>query len=281
MRVAVTGSTGRLGRALVEALEDAPFTGPMGPIAWSRPDLDLDTLTTKRVRALIDRDRPELVIHAAAWTDVDGCAREPDLAARRNGIAAGIVAEACAAAKVDVALVSTNEVFDGERTDGRGYAPLDKVNPINPYGASKLSGEILAEEAAGSRLAIIRTSWLHGPPGNDFPEKIARAALRAKEAGTPLKAVFDEIGTPTWTPGPRRRDRRADRRGRADRRHRRQGRDPPPGQRRRRVARRLGARGAPGDRHRGPRRGRPGQHLAAREPPAAVGRAGADADADR
>ena len=89
---------GRLGRALVEALEDAPFTGPMGPIAWSRKDLDLDTLTTKRVRALIDRDRPEIVIHAAAWTDVDGCAREPDLAARRNGTAAGIVAEACAAA---------------------------------------------------------------------------------------------------------------------------------------------------------------------------------------
>ncbi len=200
MRVAVTGASGRLGRALVEALEDAPFTGPMGPIAWSRADLDLDTLTTKRIRALIDRDHPELVIHAAAWTDVDGCAREPDLASRRNGTAAGIVAEACAAAKVDVALVSTNEVFDGERTDGRGYAPLDKVNPINPYGASKLSGEILAEEAAASRLAIVRTSWLHGPPGNDFPEKIARAALRAKEAGTPLKAVFDEIGTPTWTP---------------------------------------------------------------------------------
>ena len=52
----------------------------------------------------------------------------------------------------------------------------------------------------GRRLAIVRTSWLHGPPGNDFPEKIARAALRAREAGTPLKAVFDEIGCPTWTP---------------------------------------------------------------------------------
>lgn len=200
MRVAVTGASGRLGRALVEALEDAPFTGPLGPIAWSRPELDLDTLTAKRVRALIDRDRPELVIHAAAWTDVDGCAREPDLAARRNGTAAGLVAEACAAAGVDVALVSTNEVFDGERVDGRGYAPADKVNPINPYGASKLSGEILAEQAAGPRLAILRTTWLHGPPGNDFPEKIARAALRAREAGQPLKAVFDEVGCPTWTP---------------------------------------------------------------------------------
>ena len=78
MRVAVTGASGRLGRALVEALEEAPFTGPMGPIPWSRPELDLDTLTVSTVRALIDRDRPELVIHAAAWTDVDGCARDPD-----------------------------------------------------------------------------------------------------------------------------------------------------------------------------------------------------------
>jgi dTDP-4-dehydrorhamnose reductase len=200
VRVAVTGATGRLGRALVEALEDAPFTGPMGPIAWSRPDVDLDTLTTASVRALIDRDRPELVVHAAAWTDVDGCARDPALADRRNGDAAGAVADACAMAGIDVALISTNEVFDGARTDSRGYAPSDATNPINPYGASKLRGERLATEAAGPRLAIVRTSWLHGPPGNDFPEKIARAALRAREAGQPLKAVADEVGGPTWTP---------------------------------------------------------------------------------
>jgi hypothetical protein len=75
MRVAVTGAHGRLGRALIEALEQAPFTGTRGPIAWSRPELDLDTLTAQSAAALIDRDRPEVVIHAAAWTDVDGCAR--------------------------------------------------------------------------------------------------------------------------------------------------------------------------------------------------------------
>jgi dTDP-4-dehydrorhamnose reductase len=202
MRVAVTGARGRLGRALIEALENAPFTGTRGPIPWSRPDLDLDTLTIESVAALIERDRPEIVIHAAAWTDVDGCAREPDLALRRNADATGYLARACADRGIQLALVSTNEVFDGERRDGRGYRPDDPRRAINAYGLSKLGAEALMEDAAsqGAAVAIARTSWLHGPPGNDFPEKIARAALRARDAGQALRVVGDEIGTPTYTP---------------------------------------------------------------------------------
>ncbi len=205
MRVAVTGAGGRLGRALIGALEEAPFTGPKGPIGWRRPELDLDTVTVDSVIALIERDRPELVIHAAAWTDVDGCAKDPVLAMRRNGEASGRIAEACAGHGVHLALVSTNEVFDGARTDGRGYRPDDEPNPINPYGAAKAEAErlaIAAFAAAGApgRLAIIRTSWLHGPPGNDFPARIAAAALRAKAAREPLKVVGDEIGCPTYAP---------------------------------------------------------------------------------
>ena len=78
MRVAVTGAAGRLGSALVAALGDAPFTGPAGPIAWTRAEFDLDA--PESIGRLLDRDRPEVVIHAAAWTDVDGCARDPELA---------------------------------------------------------------------------------------------------------------------------------------------------------------------------------------------------------
>ena len=74
MRVAVTGAGGRLGRALIDALADAPFTGPAGPIAWGRDAFDLDAPDAVEVR--LDRDRPEVVVHAAAWTDVDGCALE-------------------------------------------------------------------------------------------------------------------------------------------------------------------------------------------------------------
>jgi dTDP-4-dehydrorhamnose reductase len=199
VRVAVTGATGRLGSALVRALEAAPFTGPRGPIAWTRRELDLDTLTADSVGSLIRRDRPELVIHGAAWTDVDGCAREPALAMRRNGEATGAIARACAEGGTALAIVSTNEVFDGTRTDGRGYRPHDATQPINAYGASKLDGEqrVAAIADPAWARAIVRTSWLHGPPGNDFPAKILAAALRARDAAEPLRAVADEVGSPT------------------------------------------------------------------------------------
>ena len=202
MRVAVTGAGGRLGRALIAALEEAPFTGPFGPIAWGRAEFDLDA--PEGIDGLIERHRPEAVIHAAAWTDVDGCARDPELALARNGIATGRLAAACAAHGVDLIVVSTNEVFDGRRSDGRGYGPHDATAPLNPYGASKLVGERAAADAferAGSSAALgmVRTAWLFGPPGNDFPAKILVAAERSRDGGEPLRVVADEMGSPTYT----------------------------------------------------------------------------------
>lgn len=206
MRVAVTGSTGRLGLALVHALEEAPFTGPQGPIAWTRADLDLDA--PGHVAVALDRDRPEVVVHTAAWTDVDGCARDPETALQRNGEATGVLARACAERGIDLVVVSTNEVFDGTRTDGAGYAPDDEPAPPNPYGASKLAGERAATAAyaevrpAEPRrrgvLGIARTAWLFGPPGADFPRKILGAADRAAAASEPVRVVGDEWGTPTY-----------------------------------------------------------------------------------
>jgi dTDP-4-dehydrorhamnose reductase len=199
MRVAVTGSTGRLGSALVLALADAPFTGPAGPVAWTRADFDLDA--PANVEPSLDRDRPEVVVHTAAWTDVDGCAREPDLAMRRNGVATGILAIACAERGIDLLVVSTNEVFDGARTDGRPYGPDDDIEPANPYGASKAAGEGVARAAYLNRrgtVGIARTAWLYGPPGPDFPRKIVDAARRAGTAGEPLPVVGDEWGTPSY-----------------------------------------------------------------------------------
>ena len=241
MRVAITGAGGRLGRALVAAFAEAPFTGIAGPLAWDRSVFDLDDPAA--AGRLIAQDRPEVVIHAAAWTDVDACARQPELALRRNGTAVGELARACVAAGVDLVTISTNEVFDGTRTDGQGYRPDDRPNPPNPYGASKLAGELAAREAFGApgegpgddtdsasgtgsasgmslasggpasgalarngsasgtgpALAIVRTAWLYGPPGNDFPAKILAAAERARAAGEPLRVVSDEFGSPTST----------------------------------------------------------------------------------
>ena len=203
MRVAVSGADGRLGTALLDAFGGAWYV-PAGPIAWRRPDFDLDA--PERVAALLDRDRPEAVIHAAAWTDVDACAREPGLALARNGAATGVLARACAERGIDLVVVSTNEVFDGRRTDGCGYRPDDPPDPLNPYGASKLEGERQAVAAyepstsatTGARVTVVRTAWLFGPGRPDYPVKILAAAQRAGAAGEPLRAVSDEIGSPTY-----------------------------------------------------------------------------------
>ncbi len=189
-RVAVTGVGGRLGSALLGVLP--------GALPWRRPDYDLDDADSPP--RLLDRDAPDVVVHTAAWTDVDGCARDPELAQRRNGDAVAALARACASRGVGLVLVSTNEVFDGDRTDGQGYREDDPVHPRNPHGVSKLAGEMAAREAFGDGpgLWIARTAWLYGPPGNDFPNKIIAAADRLAP-GDPLPVVSDEWGSPTFT----------------------------------------------------------------------------------
>jgi len=232
VKVAVTGAGGRLGRALVAALEDAPWAGPFGPLAWRRPDYDLDD--PDAAARVLDRDRPEVVVHAAAWTDVDGCALDPVLAMRRNADAVAELAGACAARGVDLVLVSTNEVFRGDADApyaggaAAPYAPGDPTGPANPYGASKLAGEEAARAAFaavggigaearggpvapdgepdalsggrvdGPQLAIARTAWLFGSPGSDFPSRILAAADRALAEGGTLRLVADEVGQPTF-----------------------------------------------------------------------------------
>lgn len=196
--IAVTGPSGRLGRALVARLEqrDRPLH------AWGRADFDLDRPRT--LERLVRIHRPSLVIHTAAWTDVDGAAREPELARRRNGVTPGALARACRREGAALLFVSTNEVFDGTRGDGQGYAESDEPRPANAYGASKLEGERLAAAAFGAAdprvpapdLWIVRTAWLFGPGAPDFPSKILGAADRL-EPGASLRVVDDEIGSPT------------------------------------------------------------------------------------
>ncbi|MGC8634136.1 MAG: SDR family oxidoreductase [Candidatus Limnocylindrales bacterium] len=271
MRIAITGTGGRLGSALVAAfMREAPIAPAVSVESWARPSLDLDRPET--LTAVVRERRPDLVIHAAAWTDVDGCAAEPDLAMRRNGEATAALAAACNELGADLLYVSTNEVFDGRRTDGRPYAEDDRPSPPNAYGRSKWAGEkaVLAGigpvaagrgtaslavvgpgtaggtgEQAGAATAygapamgraadhggtsvadrggvagrggtpaadrggtpaadrgeprrwVVRTSWLYGPPGADFPARIIAAAARTAARGAILRLVADEFGCPT------------------------------------------------------------------------------------
>ncbi len=277
MRVAVTGSTGRLGSALVSALGEAPFTGPRGPLAWTRPDLDLDA--PDGVAEALDRDKPEVVVHAAAWTDVDGCAREPDLAQRRNGDATGVLAAACAARGVELLIVSTNEVFAGDREDRAGYAPTDPTAPPNAYGRSKLAGERAATEAFEAR-------------GPDRPSRHRQDRLAVRAAGARLPAqdprrrwegagrreAAARRGRRVGYAHVRRRCRRRDRRAARRRRARR---CPPPRERRGRHASDVGG-GRPGS-ARGGRGGGvgPGDHVGARVRATPLGRAGRHAPSGR
>lgn len=190
MRVAITGAAGQLGRQLVRAFEAS------GNQVRGLSHADFDITSASDAEDLRSW-RPEIVVNSAAWTDVDGCAGDPERAMRVNGEAAGQVAALAADCGALVVQISTNEVFDG--TQEHAYHEGDDPNPINAYGRSKLAGE-RAVAAINPRHLIVRTAWLFGPGGTNFVTKILAAAQRAADGGQPLRVVADEIGNPTWTP---------------------------------------------------------------------------------
>lgn len=186
-RVAITGAGGQLGVELVRAFAAAGDE----VLALARPDFDITrTGDLERLTAW----RPEVVVNSAAWTDVDACARDPERAMWINGEAAGAVARAAASAVALIVQISTNEVFDG--TAERPYGEDDPPNPVNAYGASKRAGERAVVEA-NPRHLVVRTAWLYGPDGRNFPAKIRAVAERMLAEGRPLRVVDDEWGNPT------------------------------------------------------------------------------------
>ena len=186
----MTGASGQLGRQLVRN-----FSGRRHEVhPLTRADGDLtDPAVGERIVDLA----PDVVVNSAAWTDVDGCARDPERARLVNAEGAGRIAAAAAACGARVVHISTNEVFDGSAR--APYRSTDEPNPINAYGRSKLEGERAVAAATPDHL-IVRTAWLFGPGGTNFVTKILAAAHRTVLAGARLRVVHDEIGNPTWTP---------------------------------------------------------------------------------
>ena len=184
MRVLITGGQGQLGRALQAALAGHELSAP--------GHAELDVTDSGQAQEALRTYRPEVVIHVAAWTDTAGCEADPARALQVNGEGTRIVAEACARSGAMMLYVSTNEVFDGEKTES--YNEEDEPNPINAYGRSKLEGERYVQSLL-ERYYVVRTSWLYGPGRVSFPEKIVQAA---REKGR-LRLVTDEVASPTWT----------------------------------------------------------------------------------
>lgn len=185
MRLFVTGCKGQLGRALTAALGDGELAGCDLP--------EVDITQPQAIAAAIAQFSPDVVIHAAAWTDVDGCARDPEKAFHSNALGTQNVALACDACGAAMLYVSTNEVFDG--TTSEPYREWDALHPANPYGRSKAAGEWYVRHLL-TRFYIARTAWLYAPGGRNFPHRILELA---DEQGA-LRVTTDEVGNPTYAP---------------------------------------------------------------------------------
>jgi dTDP-4-dehydrorhamnose reductase len=185
MRIYITGNKGQLGRALERALADHTLFG------GDLPEVDITELAS--IRSSIGHTQPDVVIHSAAMTNVDGAARDPDLAYRINALGTRNVAIACQDVDCPLLAIGTNEVFDG--SGNRPYLEFDPANPINPYAKSKHAGETFVRDLL-TRFYIVRTAWLFGYGGSNFVTKIIS---RAKENGA-LRVVADEVSSPTFAP---------------------------------------------------------------------------------
>jgi dTDP-4-dehydrorhamnose reductase len=184
VRIVITGASGQLGRALAATLADKHDLTLLGHghIELSDP----------QVADQIAATGADMVIHPAAYTNVDGCAREPERAYRINALGTKYVALACRRLGAPLVYISTNEVFAGDAD--RPYLEYDPAAPINAYGRSKWAGEQAVRELLRD-FYIVRVAWLYGGERN-FVRTVLRLAAGPPEGG--LRMVDDEVGSPTY-----------------------------------------------------------------------------------
>jgi len=185
LRVLITGSSGQLGKAVVEVFFKSGVD--VYPIPHSR----LDITNRQRVEEIIRAYLPEIIINCSAFTDVDLCEKERDRAYMVNALGPKNLAILSERYNIHIIHISTDYVFDGEKDSP--YNEFDIPNPINIYGKSKLEGEYFVERFS-KRYTIVRTSWLYGD-GNNFVRKIVE---RAKKENI-VRVVDDQFGSPTYT----------------------------------------------------------------------------------
>jgi dTDP-4-dehydrorhamnose reductase len=182
-RILLLGKDGQVGWELARAL---PALGELQAYGRQQADLaDLDGL-----RALVQRARPDVIVNAAAYTEVDRAETEPELAMAVNGAAPGLLAEEARQMEALLLHLSTDYVFDGKAR--QPYRETDPPNPISVYGRSKLAGE-QAVQSPGARALILRTSWIYSLRRESFvPDAGRRGGPR------PVQPGAAGSGTPSW-----------------------------------------------------------------------------------
>ena len=186
MKILITGSNGMLGHDLIEVLKDDNEL-----ILTTSKTLDITD--REHVVEFISENKPDIVINSAAYTDVDGCEENQDLAYSVNGDGVKNLALACKKADSTLVHISTDYIFNGKNT--RPWVEDDEIGPISVYGKSKLKGE-QAILGILDKFFIIRTAWLYGINGKNFPKTMLELAKNHSE----ITVVYDEVGTPTYTP---------------------------------------------------------------------------------
>jgi len=184
MRILLLGKHGQLGWELCRTL---PTLGPVA--AYEYPQINLNVPAS--IRATIREVKPEVIVNAAAYTDVDRAEAESDIAMAINGWAPGILAQEARQLGALLIHYSTDYVFDGNQDEP--YVEDDEPKPVNVYGHTKLAGEQAIQDAGGIYL-ILRTSWVYSLRRESFVTKVLKWARHHEK----LRIVTDQISSPTW-----------------------------------------------------------------------------------
>ncbi len=190
LRVLLTGSKGQFGQELIRSCP-----ADVDLVACDRSQLNLADVDA--CKAIVETHRPDWVLNAGAYTDVDRAEHEPRIAQVVNADGPKALAVALARHGGRMLQLSTDFVFDGQQ--GMPYQPQQCVSPLGVYGTSKAAGEAEVQNALGDRAHVLRTSWLYGPVGSNFLLTMLRLHQSKAAAGESLAVVADQIGCPTST----------------------------------------------------------------------------------
>jgi dTDP-4-dehydrorhamnose reductase len=184
VKILVTGANGQLGKEVIKH-----FNWGHEVFGYGKEKLDITNLD--QVMFLIKRDRPEAIIHCAAYTAVDECETNKIKAIEVNALGAANVAKAASDINAKMFHISTDYIFSGRKQ--KLYVEDDPPDPICMYGLSKYTGELLVQHILPAST-IIRTSWLYGHNGKNF----VNTMLQFAKNHTQIKVVDDQVGSPTY-----------------------------------------------------------------------------------